>query len=112
MCQPSEEKHKGKSKDGEQREKGQEEHDVVTAPILSTVEKLTTLFVDVTGYSTEYARVLVQTHEGNLEAAFQSLFVTLDSEEKLVKGLLQHFNVSGTASSSSSRGRWRRSNST
>ena len=84
----------------------------MTALTLSTVEKLTTLFVDVTGYSTEYARVLVQTHEGNLEAAFQSLFVTLDSEEKLVKVLLEHFNVSDTAASSSSRGRWRRSRRT
>ena len=84
----------------------------MTALTLSTVEKLTTLFVDVTGYSTEYARVLVQTHEGNLEAAFQSLFVTLDSEEKLVKYLLEHFSVSDTASSSSSRGRWRRSRGT
>ena len=56
----------------------------MTAPNPSTVEKLTTRFVDVTGYSMEYARALVQTHEGNLEAAFQTHFVTLDSEEKLV----------------------------
>ena len=78
----------------------------------SIVEKLATHFVGSTGYSMRYARAVVRAHEGNLEAALQAHMVASGNEDEDVKERLELFNVSSTASSSTSKRRLTRSRRT
>ena len=78
----------------------------------SIVEKLATHFVGFTGYSVRYARAVVRAHQGDLEAALQAHMVASDKNEEDVKERPELFNVSSTASLSTSKRRWTRSRRT
>ena len=55
----------------------------MTAVTPSTVEKLATRFVGITGSSMRYARALVRAHQGDLEAALRAHMVASGNEENM-----------------------------